>query len=136
MMIIRIDTTSSTPVYAQIVDQIKRAMASGALRSGDPLPSLRETAVKLRVNPLTVNKAYKQLEAEGFIETRHGLGSFITQGAESTDGFRREILVKALDNMLVDAYHMCVSIDDFRKLVEERIQADPAGQERDENNEQ
>lgn len=132
-MIIRIDTTSSTPVYAQIVHQIKRAMASGALRSGDPLPSLRETAVRLRVNPLTVNKAYKQLEAEGFIETRHGLGSFISEGADSTDGFRREILVSAIDDLLVDAYHMGVSIDDFRKLVEERIQAN---RERDENNEQ
>ena len=122
-MIFRIDTTSSTPVYAQIVEQVKRAAATGALRSGDPLPSLREMAVKLRVNPLTVNKAYKQLEVDGLIETRHGLGSFVTENASSTDGFRREILTKAIDDALVDAYHLGVSIGEFRELVDERIEA-------------
>ena len=74
-MILRIDTTSSTPVYDQIVEQTKRAVASGAIRPGDALPSLREAARTLRINPLTVAKAYKQLEQDGVIETRHGLGS-------------------------------------------------------------
>ena len=120
-MIIRIDTTSSIPVYAQIVDQIKRAIASGALRNGESLPSLRETAVKLRVNPLTVSKAYKQLEIEGLIETRHGLGSFVAaEIGESTDGFRRGLLVHGVDALLQDAWHLGVSVDELKQLVDDR----------------
>jgi len=123
-MILRIDTASSIPVYAQIVDQVKRAIASGSLKSGDPLPSLRETAIKLRVNPLTVNKAYKQLETEGFIETRHGVGSFVTADqAAVTDSFRRETLERAIDNVLVDAAHFGVAFDDLKKLVDRRIES-------------
>ncbi|MDO8586031.1 MAG: GntR family transcriptional regulator [Armatimonadota bacterium] len=123
-MIIRIDTTSSTPVYAQIVDQIKRAIASGAIRSGDSLPSLRETAIKLRVNPLTVSKAYKQIEHEGLIETRHGLGSFVTADREaSSREFRRETLAREVDNVLVDAWHLGVTFDELREIFEERAEA-------------
>lgn len=123
-MILRIDTTSSVPVYAQIVEQIKRAIASGSLASGDSLPSLRETAIKLRINPLTVGKAYKLLEQEGLIETRHGLGSFVTDnGKMITDEFRREALVRSIDNLLTDAYSMGVSTDELKKILEERIRA-------------
>ena len=123
-MILRTDTSSSIPVYAQIVDQIKRAIASGTLRAGDPLPSLRETAVKLRVNPLTVGKAYKQLEQEGLIETRHGLGSFITTQAQGpAENYRREVLARGIDYLLVDAVHMGVTFDELKQLLEERIHA-------------
>ena len=123
-MILRIDTTSSTPVYAQIVDQVRRAIATGTLKGGDTLPSLRETALKLRVNPLTVGKAYKQLEQEGLVETRQGLGSFITwSGEELTEGFRRDTLSRAIDDVLVDAYHFGVSFDDLKRLFKERVEA-------------
>ena len=123
-MILRIDTTSSIPVYAQIVDQIKRAIASGTLRAGDPLPSLRETAVKLRVNPLTVGRAYKQLEQEGLVETRHGLGSFITAQAQGpAENYRRDVLAQGIDYLLVDAVHMGVAFDELKQILEERIRA-------------
>ena len=112
-MILKIDTTSSIPVYAQMVDQIRRAVASGTLRPGDPLPSLRETAVKLRINPLTVNKAYKLLEYEGLIETRQGRGSFVAAGVEAaSEEYRRETLTRAIDDLVVDAHHMGVSNDE------------------------
>jgi GntR family transcriptional regulator len=141
-MIIRIDTTSSIPVYAQIVDQIKRAIASGALRHGESLPSLRETAVKLRVNPLTVSKAYKQLENDGLIETRHGLGSFVSaEISDSTDGFRRELLVQGMDALLQDAAHLGVSVEELKQLLDERAELARDGftthnSEEDGNNEQ
>ncbi|MBI2843513.1 MAG: GntR family transcriptional regulator [Armatimonadetes bacterium] len=123
-MILRIDTTSSIPVYAQIVEQIKRAIASGALRGGETLPSLRDTAIKLRINPLTVSKAYKQLESDGLVETRHGMGSFVTENTETTsDGFRRDVLARAVDALLVDAVHLGVSFDELTKLIEERMEA-------------
>jgi GntR family transcriptional regulator len=135
-MIIRIDTTSSTPVYAQIVDQIKRAIASGAIKRGDSLPSLRETAVKLRVNPLTVSKAYKQLENEGMIETRHGLGSFVTADiGESTDGFRHDLLARSIDSLLLDAWHLGVQPDELKQLFDERANAANDGFATDDNEE-
>ena len=120
-MILRIDTSSSVPVYAQIVEQIKRAIASGTLRNGDNLPSLRETAVKLRINPITVGKAYKELEREGLIKTKHGLGSFITVDVqEITDGFRRDLLVRSINNLLVDAHHLGVSFEELKQIIDER----------------
>lgn len=123
-MILRIDTTSSVPVYAQIVDQVKRAIAAGSLKNGDSLPSLRETALKLRINPLTVGKAYKLLEQEGLIETRHGLGSYVTADeAGIAHAYRREVLSREIDDILVDAFHMGVSPNELRELFEERAEA-------------
>lgn len=123
-MILRIDTTSSVPVYAQIVEQVKRAIASGTLRSGDALPSLRDTAIKLRINPLTVSKAYKQLEMEKLIETRHGLGSCIAADIGIlTDSFRRKTLARSVDDLLVDAFHLGVSFEELKTLLDERIES-------------
>jgi GntR family transcriptional regulator len=120
-MIIKIDTTSSIPIYAQIVDQIKRAVASGALRDGDPLPSLRETSVKLRVNPLTVDKAYKLLERDGLVETRHGLGTFVKANADFVaNGFRLEVLTKTVDDLLIDAHHLGITADELKRLLDKR----------------
>jgi GntR family transcriptional regulator len=123
-MILHVDSASSVPIYRQIVEQIKRAIAAGALAAGDALPSLRETAIRLRINPLTVDKAYKQLEREGLIETRHGLGSFVTRAAEcAAVGFRRELLLRSIDDVLVDAFHLGVSFEELRQLVDERMEA-------------
>ena len=123
-MILKIDTTTSVPVYAQIVDQVKRAIAAGSLRDGDTLPSLRETALKLRINPLTVGKAYKLLEQEGLIETRHGLGSYVTSGDGAVaDTYRHDVLCRDIDNMLVDAFHMGVTPNELKALFDERAEA-------------
>lgn len=126
-MLLKVDTSDAVPVYAQIVDQVKRAIASGVLAPGDALPSLRETAMKLRINPLTVGRAYRDLEAAGLIETRHGLGSFITEGARGpADGFGRETIARSMDSLLVDALHLGISFDEVRQLLEERMKAAPA----------
>ena len=131
-MIFRIDTTSSIPVYAQIVDQIKRAVTAGSLSAGDPLPSLRELAIKLRINPLTVNKAYKQLEHEGFVESRQGTGTFVSTNAQgATDQFRQEALTRAVDDLLVDACHLGVSFEELKELVDDRMVAANDGFARD-----
>lgn len=132
-MLLKVDTTDAVPVYAQIVEQIKRAVAAGVLAAGDPLPSLRETALKLRINPLTVGRAYRQLEQDGLIETRHGLGSFVRNNAGAPAGkFRRETIARGIDRVLVDALHLGVSFDEVRALLEDRIKAAPGSAERDE----
>lgn len=121
-MLLMIDPSSAMPVYAQIVDQVKRAIATGVLKAGDTLPSLREAALKLRVNTRTVANAYKQLEIEGIVETRHGSGSFVSASARAhSDAYRRETLVKSLDAVVLDARQMGFPINDLRDLFNERI---------------
>lgn len=122
-MIFNIDSSNSIPVYAQIVEQIKRAVACGILRPGDSLPSLRETAVRLRVNPITVAKAYKELEHAGVVTTRQGLGSFVNECPGANDLFRNDALTKAIDDLLVDAMHLGVDFSSLKKLVNERMEA-------------
>ena len=77
-MLLKVDTSNSIPVYSQIVNQIKHAIASGILRSGEFLPSLRDTARDLRINPHTVAKAYRELEILGLVRTDHGRGTCVT----------------------------------------------------------
>ncbi|MCC6485185.1 MAG: GntR family transcriptional regulator [Armatimonadetes bacterium] len=125
-MLLRVDTTDAVPVYAQIVEQVKRAVAAGVLDAGDALPSLREMAMKLRINPLTVGRAYKQLEQEGLIETRHGLGSFVAGSAKSpAREFGRDAIARGIDRVLVDAMDLGVGFDEVREVFEERLRAAP-----------
>lgn len=69
--------SSATPIYRQIVDQVARAVASGALAAGDELPSVRAVASQYVVNPMTVSKAYSLLELQGLVERRRGIGMII-----------------------------------------------------------
>ncbi|MGI9077700.1 MAG: GntR family transcriptional regulator [Gemmatimonadaceae bacterium] len=91
----RIDPRSPTPLYEQIASRLRLAIASGELRSGAGLPSVRHLAGQLRVNPATVVQAYRELESEGFVKTRHGAGTFVSEidqdqrSRERTDEARR-----------------------------------------------
>jgi len=76
---LQIDDRSGVPVYRQMMDQMKYYVAGGTLRPGDQLPSIRELAGALAVNPTTVVKAYTELEREGVIEMRHGKGAFVAE---------------------------------------------------------
>ena len=76
-MLFHIDFKSGKPVYLQLVDQVRAAAASGALRAGEALPSIRPLAEQLRVNRNTIAKAYSELEAQGVIETAQGRGSVL-----------------------------------------------------------
>ena len=77
MAIISVDTRDPTPIYAQLERGLRAAMATGRLRPGDQLPTVRQLAVDLRVNANTVARVYAELERVGVIETRRGVGSFI-----------------------------------------------------------
>src|SRR5580765_2603614 len=78
-MFLPVDPSSGLPVYRQIIDQVRRMMVSGRLAAGERLPSIRDLAVQLRINPLTVGRAYGDLEREGLIEMRRGLGMYVRQ---------------------------------------------------------
>jgi GntR family transcriptional regulator len=92
-MNIIINTSSMVPIYEQIMDDIKSQIASGKLKSGEALPSVRALSSELKISALTVKKAYDRLEAEGYTSTVHGKGSYVTGvNAEMiADQQRREI---------------------------------------------
>jgi len=75
------DWNDSQPIYRQLRDRVVAMILDGALKEGDPLPSVRSVAAEYRVNPLTVLKGYQQLVDEGLVEARRGLGMFVTDGA-------------------------------------------------------
>ena len=73
-----LDLRSGVPVYRQLIDQVRSGVASGSLTSGDQLPTVRQLAVDLAINPNTVMRAYRELELGGFLETHQGTGTFIS----------------------------------------------------------
>ena len=75
----RLDMASGVPVYRQIMDQVMGAIAAGSLTPGNQLPTVRQLAVDLALNPNTVVRAYRELEFRGVLDTQHGTGTFITQ---------------------------------------------------------
>jgi GntR family transcriptional regulator len=115
---------SGKPVYLQLADQVKTAAASGALRAGEALPSIRPLAEDLRVNRNTVAKAYAELEAQGVIETHPGKGCFLrsTQSPLRKDA-RRKALAESIDESVIQAHHLLLSRSDFLRLAEERYDA-------------
>lgn len=120
----QLNLKSGKPVYLQLVDQVKAAVASGAAREGDPLPSIRVLAEDLRVNRNTVAKAYAELERQGVVETPAGKGVFVgvTQSPFRKD-VRLRLLTKEVDDAVVQAHHLQVQRADFLRLVEERFDA-------------
>lgn len=121
-MQLQINFKSGKPVYLQLVDQIKAAVASGALRPGDSLPSIRPLAEDLRVNRNTVAKAYTELESQGVIETLAGKGCFVRAGqATVRKDVRLKLLTEEIDDAVVQAHHLMVDKAGFLKLAEERF---------------
>lgn len=115
---------SGTPVYLQVVDQVKAAAASGALRAGEPLPSIRPLAEELRVNRNTVAKAYAELESQGVIESLAGKGSFLrANNSPYKKEVRVELLAQAIDDAVVRAHHLQIGKPQFLRLAEERFDA-------------
>ncbi len=122
-MLIQLNFKSGKPVYLQVVDQVKAAAASGALRAGEPLPSIRPLAEQLRVNRNTVAKAYTELEGQGVIETVAGRGCFLK---ENHSPFRKDVRLKMvaeeIDAAIVQAHHLRVEEKEFLALVRERLE--------------
>jgi GntR family transcriptional regulator len=121
-MVFQIDFKTGKPVYLQLVDQIRYAAASGALRPGEPLPSIRPLAEELRVNRNTIAKAYAELESQGVIETLPGKGCFLKENhSPFTKRVRDQLLIKEVDEAVVTAHHLQVDRDAFLALVKERL---------------
>jgi len=122
-MIFQINFKSGKPVYLQLIDQVRHAAASGALRAGEALPSLRPLAEQLRINRNTVAKAYAELENQGIIETIPGKGCFL-KAADSpfTKQARQKLLAHEIDHAIVAAHHLQIGNQEFLELVRGRLE--------------
>ncbi len=123
-MVFQLNFKSGKAVYLQLVDQVKTAAASGVIRAGDPLPSIRPLAEELRVNRNTVAKVYTELESQGVIETVAGKGCFV-RGNHSPfkKEVRRKLLADTVDGAVVHAHHLQIGKAEFLRLAEERFDA-------------
>ncbi len=95
----RIDPKSGVPFYRQIIEQVRFAMARGDLEAGDRLPTVRQLAVDLSVNPNTVTRAYREMEIEGTLVTQQGSGTFVSSESPEIDALERQ---RMLDQILTD----------------------------------
>src|SRR6266850_5066505 len=121
-MVLQVNYKSGKPVYLQVVDQIKAAAASGGVRTGEALPSIRPLAEELRVNRNTIAKAYAELESQGIIETVPGKGFFLKQkNSPFTEPVRQRLLLTEIDEAVVMAHHLQVDREKFLALVKERL---------------
>ena len=111
-MLISLDPQDTRPIYIQIVDEVRRALVLGTLAPDGPLPSVRDLAVKLRVNPNTVSQAYRELERQGMVYVRRGQGTYASPG--QTDGTERRTLAEGVaQRALHDARRNGLGVDEL-----------------------
>lgn len=121
-MIFQVDLQSAKPVYQQLIDQVKFAIASGKLRPGDRIPPIRDVAAEIRVNRNTVAKVYSELEREGLIYSRAGQGSFVSdRGSDLSNKVRREQLTQRIDEILAQARLYEFSREAISELIARRM---------------
>jgi len=113
--------SSATPLYRQIVEQVTRAVAAGALRDGDELASVRAVAQQYVINPMTVSKAYSLLEAQGVLERRRGMGMRVRADEGAATGERLALLQPALDQAARAARQLGIAPDDALAAFEQTL---------------
>ena len=123
----QIDPRSPTPLYAQIAGRLRVAVAAGELRPGEALPSVRQLAARLRVNPATVAQAYRELESEGFVEMRQGAGTFVREVVPERRARERSkqalVLVR---RMVAEAGRLGLSTKELLAAIDEELEVKTA----------
>ena len=122
-MLINLDTADERPLYQQIVDEVRRALVLGTLAAQDPLPSVRALATELRVNPNTVQQAYRELERAGIIYSRRGQGTFV---ADPGTGERALLLRDVAERALKDARRYGIEPEELAEAVLRAAQLHPS----------
>jgi GntR family transcriptional regulator len=118
---IAIDTKCGVPIYRQVIEQVKVGVSRGELSSGDQLPTVRQLAVDLSINPNTVIRAYRELEMEGVIETQQGSGTYVSSRKPDIDRVEKQrMLDQILTNMLARASTYGFSIEDVFEGLRQR----------------
>ena len=118
-MLFQIDPLARDPIFAQLVLQVKTAVARGDLRHGDKLPSVRELAKELAINPNTVSRSYQALETAGVIVRRQGAGCYVRDGASALrDEERRRRLEELFERSVTEAYHLGFGKSEIKRTLD------------------
>lgn len=119
-----LDSRSPTPLYAQIASRLRLAIASGELRSGDGLPSVRQLSARLRINPATVVQAYRELESEGLVSTRHGAGSFVQDvAADKRESDREKETRRRVRELIAEAASLGITTTELREAFDRELES-------------
>ena len=118
----RLDTHSGVPVYRQLIDQVLAAVATGTLRAGDQLPTVRGVAVDLAINPNTVSRAYREMEIRGILDTQQGTGTFVADrtleiAAGSDDAERQRQLNQLVTELVARAGSAGFTVHDLQQAL-------------------
>lgn len=112
------------PIYIQIMNLIKRDIVTGKLKSGDKIPSVREMATELQVNPNTLQRAYQELEREGITFTQRGMGTFVREDMNMIESLKEEMAKEIIDNFIDGMKNLGFTKEGIIKVIEDKIKED------------
>ena len=128
---VRIEPSSAVPIYRQIIDQIKYQIATGVLKEGDQIASVRQLAEQIAVNQNTILKAYNQLCVENVLRIERGSGTFVNAGRQRlSSAERRSAVAGILRAAVVQAVHLEVSLEQMKEQLEKEYEAIASQKER------
>ena len=108
---------NNTPIYMQVMNMLKRQVVSGELQADDKLPSVRELAIRLKVNPNTIQRTYQELEREGIAITQRGLGRYVTNDTVRTEVLKEEMFQELIENFLQEMKALGFSQEEIIQLI-------------------
>lgn len=115
------DFDNNLPIYIQIVDYIKRQIIIGILKEGDKLPSVREIATKLKVNPNTIQRSYQELERENLVFTQRGMGTFVTEDKDMLKELKKSMANNIVNNFIEDMNALGFNHQDIVDLISDKV---------------
>jgi GntR family transcriptional regulator len=114
-----LDLRSRKPIYEQLIDKMKELIINEVLKPDEQLPSVRQLAQQLTINPNTIQKAYRELELQGFIYSQQGKGSFVNPINPGKDNEKIELVKQELEKLLLEALYLGVKADDLHALIKD-----------------
>ena len=111
-----LDYRDRRPIYEQVLEKLKELMLLDVLKENDPLPSVRSLAMDLSINPNTIQRAYAELERQGYIYTVKGRGSFVAENGKMKDNRKKELLIQ-VSEMIDEAIRLGISGEELKNMV-------------------
>ena len=122
-----IEFDNNLPIYIQIMNYMKQEIVLGKLGPGDKIPSVRELAAELRINPNTVQRTFQELEREEIVETRRGLGRYVTQEEGKIMAIKKEMATELLDRFIRGMQELGFAGEEIVQVIQEAVAEHPAG---------
>lgn len=113
-----LDLRSRKPIYEQLVDKLKELIINEVLKPDEQLPSVRTLAQQLTINPNTIQKAYRELENQGFIYSQKGKGSFVNPGSQSMDSGKIKTVKAELERLILEALYLGITAEELIQIIQ------------------